>query len=112
MLFNIYIDDLVRGLSLFSSRVCAYADDIAIVCRGLETLKSAIKFTRTWCARNKIDLNDSKSGILKLKKRAHKSTVQNNILNIPIVNTYKYLGMEMSESLKLSCRTAVLKKNL
>lgn len=73
ILFNIYINDMIEDLlNTGAADVSAYADDIAITCVGRESLETAIRVTRAWCDTNKIAMNNSKSGILVVKKRVHK----------------------------------------
>lgn len=101
-LFNIYIDDLLQGLREDRHHtICAYADDIAIICSNKHSLRRAVNRCQRWGEENGIPINYMKSGIMKIKKKAHASKQQLVEFGIPLVSHYKYLGVRISESLRL-----------
>ena len=64
VLFNLYIDDLIRILSEYTYDILAYADDLAIICQNEETLIRVMNDIQKWSDNNTIGINKSKSGIL------------------------------------------------
>ena len=46
-------------------------------------------------------MNEKKSGILRILKRTGKIKNMENALNIPEVNSYKYLGVWINQSIKV-----------
>jgi hypothetical protein len=117
ILFNFFIDDLIRNLEENTSDTLAYADDVAIVCKNLNQVNKSIEIIEEWSEENKIYLNKSKSGILIIKKSSKdvidlNKTIIANINNdgdnmnntliykgIPIVIKYKYLGVTLDNNL-------------
>ena len=122
-LFNYYIDDLLEQLELIlsgnqghrrSSKNCqdnrpeddvrpvlAYADDIALVCSEsqLDTVCDAVE---RWSSINNIQINKNKSLLMRVKvdSRTPQPTFQ-NFRGIPVGKTYKYLGIHLSDDLRL-----------
>jgi hypothetical protein len=90
LLFDIFIDDLLDGLDEFCYAVLAFADDIAIECEDLDRLKAAIGFINRWSAMNHIEVNFDKSGIIVVRDDGK---TPRTIMNYPVVQTYKYLGI-------------------
>lgn len=104
---------MVKALeTIHATSVHAYADDIAVLCTGKQQATQAINIVKKWCTTNKIGLNASKSGVMRLKKRMHKSKVVQTLGDIPIVHTYKYLGVTISESLRLQVQVEKLRGKL
>ena len=97
MLFNVYIDDLVRELKAASFETLAYADDIAVICYEKPQLDKVTEILERWSIENKIEINKKKSGILMLQG----TTVLKTLNGFPIVDNYKYLGVTMNS--KLNC---------
>lgn len=90
ILFNIYINDLVQAVHATNPiDVCAYADDIAVLCAGRNSLTRTITTIKEWCKMNRIDLNAGKSGVMRLKKKSRKSKFTKEIDGIPVVHSYK-----------------------
>jgi hypothetical protein len=91
LLFNIYIDDLVRELSFPAFDMCGYADDLVSICKDLINLKNCIGILDRWLKKNAIDKNYKKSGIMLLKGDNKDTTKE--IQGYPLVKNYKYLGV-------------------
>ena len=113
LLFNIYINSLLKKYKenmLSSSKLLAYADDILIVSYSISEIKDLIRITKVWCAENKMTLNNQKSGILIFRDKLKISQENKEILGIPIVTQYKYLGVLLNNSLNLDDHFKKLKK--
>ncbi len=66
MLFDYYIDDLAQILG-GRFHTFYFADDLALVCRGLLEVKRAIRLVEEWGNNNHMLLNKRKCGIFKLR---------------------------------------------
>jgi hypothetical protein len=90
ILFNLYIDDLIRELDRKVYATLAYADDIANVCQDMQELTTAIQIVEKWGTKNRILVNKNKSGIfIFMNKRMGCSEIR----EYPVVYHYKYLGI-------------------
>ena len=96
MLFNIYINDLIKEIKINSYEVLAYADDIAVICSNHNELIKVMKVVENWAKNNDMNINKKKSGILIIKGLNNKI---DNINEYPIKNTYKYLGITINNNL-------------
>ena len=95
-LFSIYINSLLTDLEEVTVSRHAYADDLAIVCYDLKKLKQAITIITQWCERTKMALNKAKSGIMVVRVDNRTRPIkQKEISGIPIVTSYKYLGVQI-----------------
>jgi len=110
LLFDLYIDDLIKQLSdeFGTDNIYAYADDISILCRGIANVRRAIELIDHWAMLNHAEINKKKSGVLTLKGRDTKTS--GSIRGIPIVQEYRYLGVRLDQSLTLKKLRASLKK--
>ena len=62
LLYNLYINDLIESLSVNFSvgRVNAYADDVSVICHGLDEVRKAIANTSSWSESNGAIINHKK----------------------------------------------------
>jgi len=97
-LFDLYAEDLIteliqNGWNIFD--ILAYADDHLILCDSIEELEKAISTVKSWCQKANILLNPTKSGILEVVPRRGKISldVGTKISDIPVVQSYRYLGL-------------------
>ncbi|EAR96184.2 reverse transcriptase (macronuclear) [Tetrahymena thermophila SB210] len=93
-LFNIYMEDVMKTLiSQVQSPIWykVYADDLVIITQ-IQHLKRVIQQLRQICLEYKLIINNNKSAVLPLKNYQIDS---NSIEGIPIVNQYKYLGINI-----------------
>ena len=104
--FNIIAEELVRVIKAkFNSddiTILSYADDFAIIIRKPEfDLTNLIKLIENWCYEQNMHLNKKKCGIMFHKHIPKKSWIYNKseIRNIPIVDSYKYLGITLQSNL-------------
>jgi hypothetical protein len=122
LLFNLYISDLNKSLSLDDIIIKQYADDIkayAVYPKGdtskTDNLQLFLDNFISWCQRNGLRINPNKSKTLHLgASNTHRKYVINNeeIGNIENNETIRDLGLLFSKSLKWNthinqkCRTA------
>jgi hypothetical protein len=99
MLFNIYVDDLIRELSVISFDTSGYADDLVCLCADLVNLKICIGTLDRWAKKNEIDINHKKSGIMILHR--DEGDKRKELLRYPLVNEYKYLGVLIND--RMNC---------
>ena len=69
MLIYLYINDLINELNKNSFEVLAYADDLCVLCEGINQLTNALKIIDNWTKLNGINVNKKKSGIMMLKNK-------------------------------------------
>ena len=86
MLFNLYINDLIKELNQNSYEILAYADDLCIICEGFNQLLNVLNKIEKWSKLNGINVNKKKSGIMILKG----TDDRNEIEGYPIIKQYKY----------------------
>jgi len=103
-LFDIYSEDLIcslinRGWSF--EDILAFADDHLIICNSIDEVLDAISIINTWCSSANISLNPQKSGILEVipRRQKHSLKVGSLVSGIPVVPSYKYLGVEFDDKL-------------
>ena len=98
-LFALYINDLLVDLN--TNTTCyAFADDLVIVAKGEYLLDEAIRKITRWSRLNGIEVNKQKSGLLQLRKdRRTPLPLIRSRHGYPIVEYYKYLGVEIDDCL-------------
>ena len=99
ILFNFYINSLLRNLEINSTWFRAFADYIVIAANDLKEINSKLEIVLDWWKYYEIELNSSKSGILRILNRTGKAKGITNIANIPEVMEYKYLGIIINQSI-------------
>ena len=110
MLFNLFINDLLIALRIQGIYTLVYADDIAWVWRSLEETHKEIQIMKSWCTENSMKINESKSGILRILQRKVKWKGIKNELNIPEVDSYRYLGVQITQTASIKEHAHVLRK--
>ena len=95
-LFDIYIDDLAETLNTAGENpvpVCLlFADDIMLNASNAQTMQQHLHMVTTWCTQNRMELNISKCGTFESRE-----TLTANGEAIPVVHTYTYLGVALSQ---------------
>ena len=92
----LYIDDLLSKLENIAElrNVFAFADDLMIYCRSLALAYKVVRAVLKWSLENKIKANTNKSAILPLAKtKSETDRFDKDIMNIPYITSYKYLGI-------------------
>jgi hypothetical protein len=110
LLFDIYLDPLVKLIERGGTFVRAFADDIVFILEDSSFLDSKLSDIFTWSRKFDIDVNPLKSGIIRIMKRAGKIKGIPNIMNIREVMEYKYLGIWLNQSLKFDKQISSMKK--
>jgi len=105
-LFNIYIEELLviltnkYGLSL--EEVLANADDLAVVCYSINLAHEVVNAIIEWSNENGLKVNNNKSGILQICGRNAKPSISmKTVLGIPVVESYRYLGLYLNSKLSV-----------
>jgi hypothetical protein len=102
LLFDIYVDSLIRRLEEGGTMVRAFADDLVFVLDNSEKLDDKLRTVVEWGEEYGISLNTSKSGIVRILRRSSKIMEVPNILGIKEVTEYKYLGIWVNQSLNFA----------
>ena len=100
LLFNLFINDLMWEFELNKIEARAYADDVAWIWESIDQTRLAIDIMKQWSTNNKMIVNPQKSGIMRILNRRGKCNKIQNSLDIPEVDTYWYLGVTLSQTLK------------
>ena len=108
MLFNLYINDLIKELNQNSYEILAYADDLCIICEGFNQLLNVLNKIEKWSKLNGINVNKKKSGIMILKGKDDR----NEIEGYPIIKQYKYLGITIDNKMKINSHIGIIDKKL
>ena len=75
---------------------------MVIVAKGEFHLQQVINITERWSARNGIEVNKAKSGIMVVRKdRRTPNPIQRSYRGYPLVDQYKYLGVLIDNCLNL-----------
>ena len=110
LLFNLFINELLNVFSINRIWAFGYADDIVCIWKDIEQIKLWIILMRDWSIENKMTINIKKLGILRIHQRKGKCTGIKNWLNIPEVDWYRYLGVRITQSMKLKEHEIKLKQ--
>jgi hypothetical protein len=100
-LFNIYCEEmyelLEREVGISKEDMMGYADDVLILCSSIDQLRKVIAVVEEWSLKNNLRLNPKKSGVLEFLPRMGKKlgylSIGSTISGIPVVGSYKYLGL-------------------
>ena len=84
VLFNLYIDDLIRTLSSIGVgvklddgsliAVLAYADDVVVLAESENDLQNLLNVLKSWCDSNKMLINADKSNIVHFRRYSESIT--------------------------------------
>ena len=72
---------------------------ISCICISIEQARKAIIIMKEWWETNKMKINETKSGLLRILLKSVNISIIINAMNIPEVNSYKYLGVIINQSL-------------
>ena len=109
ILFNFYINPMLRNLEKLNAWCRTYADDIVIAVDSLQDINMYLKVVPEWCIVYEIELNPIKSGILRVLNREGKIKNIKNIAKIPEVIEYKYLGLTIKQRINFKGLTSKIK---
>ena len=114
VLFNIFINDLIKEINHLKQGVkidakdisiLAYADDIVLIAPEPENLQNMLDSFYNWCKKFSLHINVEKSQILHFRnKKSARTDFQFIIGNLLLekVYKYKYLGLVLDEHLSYS----------
>jgi len=108
LLFDLYINDLIIELSKNSYEVLAYADDLAIIVEGRNSLSNIFNILEKWSELNGIKVNKNKSGIMVIKGKEEDVEIE----GYPVITEYKYLGITIDNKLKIAKHIGNIDKKL
>ena len=121
-LFLIMINDIVTNIKDVSPHIqySLYADDIAVwfthpnIDLANQYIQHSLNNISEWCSRWGLEISPAKSATLIFSnQRVHLHPVNPlniNGQNIPIVNTFKYLGLTLDRSLTFTAHIADIKQ--
>jgi len=100
LLFNIYINDLIKELKLIG-KTLAYADDIAIICTDKQVAQ-VVSVIKKWSRNNDIELNSSKTKIVRINRNCPRKHTINKSTGLEYTKSYKYLGLDIDGKLNFN----------
>ena len=81
-----------------------YADDLSILVDDKQGAQKASRLLKRWCDQNLVVVNYKKCGIMEIKRNKQEeisSQETGELWNkFPKVNNYKYLGLNLNQSLQ------------
>lgn len=104
LLFITYLDELQKNNDLLKHNPLAFADDLAFITHNIQELDEVIEKLSKLSPY--LSLNFSKCGIIALGKNRLLSSEE--YLQIPIKQSYKYLGVQISKTTKATVQSAML----
>lgn len=118
LLFLIIINDLpdaLRNFAVFLS-IVIFADDTNIIIKGrniLEKLFCVFKLFLEWCRANKININFQKTLIINFNPHLlYFDNFRFNDISIQIVNSSRYLGLNIDNRLTWTTHIVIIGKRL
>ena len=98
LLFLVYINDIGSNANIIG-KLLLYADDTVLI-ENSPSKTGDLKYLQTWLARNKIDLNYTKSKFVIFEKRAKVyGNIELDEQTIAACVSYKYLGIYFDKKL-------------
>ena len=98
LLFLVYIDDIASNANIIG-KMLLYADD-TVLRENSPSETGDLKYLQTWLARNKVDLNYTKSRFVIFEKRAKLyGNIELDEQTIAACVSYKYLGIYFDKKL-------------
>ena len=93
--------------------VLMYADDLAVICYNEQKVKHVICIIEKWSGINGLTVNKKKSGIMQVVGTRQQTTLKDdNISWIPVVKSYKYLGLHIDERLSVENHCNEMKRKI
>ena len=106
MLFN--LNDLIKESNQNSCEILAYADDLYILCEGINQLLNIFKKKERRSELNGIKVNKKKSGIMILKGNEDRLEIEGH----PVIKEYKYLGIIINDKMKINKHVCNIDKKI
>lgn len=120
VLFNSFIDGLAVKLNESNAGIkisdyhisnLMYADDIALLANSATQLQLLLNIVANWCNKWRLGINQTKTNIVHFRKiRKNRTTFKFSLgsSELKIVNSYKYLGLILSEFLNYNIAVDLL----
>lgn len=102
LLWSLVVDSLLKELHAAGFHALAYADDVAIIVKGLfskiagERMNVALKIVSNWCQGKGLSVNPQKAELILFSRRRNVQLLPDIVLSgetIKLVETVKYLGV-------------------
>ena len=106
MLFN--LNDLIKESNQNSCEILAYADDLYILCEGINQLLNIFKKKERRSELNGIKVNKKKNGIMILKGNEDRLEIEGH----PVIKEYKYLGIIINDKMKINKHVCIIDKKI
>ena len=95
ILFNIFINDIIPFIKQINTGIhnteevliciLLYADDIALLAEKEEDLQSLIDKVNTWCCKNLMTINVTKTKVLHMRKRSRSQSSSFSVRNTLLI---------------------------
>ena len=107
LLWSLVVDDLLENLHLLGFEVIGFADDVVIIVRGKfdniisERMQNALNYTHSWCIKEGMNINPSKTTIVPFTRRRNTSLRVLHLDKKPLefAEEVKYLGLTLDRKL-------------
>ncbi len=103
-LFNRYINDLTERLTRGGYAAFYSADDLAVIVHRKARVGMLIELIEAWCRTNFMAIDKAKFDVIFLAIHAllsEKDKLLGNIEGVPLITSYKYLGVHLTKILQL-----------
>jgi len=112
LLFIIAFDGLLESLAEVTEFPLGYADDVVVACKNTNQIRKAIKKIETFLADTGMKINVKKSALLSNYKQVLEvKKFKFDQEQIPIVDSYKYLGVFINAKLSFKEQLDFMLKN-
>lgn len=119
LIFSIFTESLNESLlndNFPENNHMLYADDMVILSKDIDSLKRALQQVEDWSQTYGMVLNKKKCAFMKFLKKWQREDKINKIgdliMEVPIVRSYKYLGIQLDHRLKLEEHKKMINKKL
>lgn len=112
MMFNIFIEPLLEAIESIGIKILAYADDLVMLTKNELEARVAIKRLEKWAKESFMIINKTKSGIVKIGQKKLLLKDQKGILGYPVVEKYKYLGLDFKTTSNINDHMKRIRKKV
>ena len=94
------IDPMLRRLNELCPTL-ALADDLVCIAKGNDKLDKLLRLLGDCCEERSFTINKKKSAIMEIRIDGRQSERKGSRLGFPFTSSYKYLGIQIDDCLKL-----------